>query len=203
MVTNSSSTSTRSSLIQRVRRPEDQEAWGEFATNYGSVILRWCRNWQLQEADSHDLTQEILVRVWAKLPSFEYDAGQSFRAWLWTLSRHVFLDSARRKSFVTNLDQARVEDVLAKQADEIATNIDREFERELLQLACTEVRRVVAPRDWDVFTSSTFNNIKAKQLAHQYHLSVGAVYVVNQRIRRKIKDSMETLEASILKRENA
>ncbi len=203
MVSDSSSPSTRSSLIRRVRRPEDQEAWADFVTTYGSAILRWCRSWQLQDADAHDLTQVILVRVWDKLPSFEYDAGRSFRAWLWTLSHHVFLDSVRRNTFVTNVDQAHVEDLLDKQAREFATNMEREFERELLRLACNEVQRVVAQRDWDVFTSTTFKNIQAKQLAQQHHLTVGAVYVLNQRMRQKIKDSMATLEASMLKRETA
>lgn len=203
MVIDDSSSSTRSSLIRRVRLPEDREAWSEFVTIYGAAILRWCRGWHLQDADAHDLTQEILVRVWAKLPSFEYDAGGSFRAWLWTLSHHVFLDSVRRKASITNMDQECVEDMLAKQAHEFATNMEQEFELELLRLACKEVQLVVSQRDWDVFTSTVFNNIEAKYLAQQHQLSVGAVYVLNQRVRQKIRDSMANLEASIFKKETA
>src|SRR5262245_65908564 len=91
---------TRVTLLVRLRQdPTDQAAWDVFVERYGRHIYRWCRQWQLQDADAEDVTQDILVKLARKLRDFAYDPSRSFRGWLKTIAHHAwrdFVDSPRR-----------------------------------------------------------------------------------------------------------
>src|SRR3954453_3563224 len=84
---------TRITLLSRLRHaPSDQAGWDEFVERYGRHIYRWCRQWNLQDADAEDVTQDILVKLTQKLGAFEYDPSRSFRGWLKTVAHHAWRD---------------------------------------------------------------------------------------------------------------
>ena len=84
---------TSITLLGRLRQaPADQAAWSEFVERYGRKIYGWCRHWQLQEADAQDVTQDVLLKLAAKMRSFAYDRSGSFRGWLKTLTHHAWQD---------------------------------------------------------------------------------------------------------------
>src|SRR5436305_6706393 len=85
---------TRLSLLVRLTRagPADERAWREFVDYYAPVIYRWCTRRGLQETDAQDVTQQVLVKLAAKLPAFTYDPDRSFRGWLRTLTQHALAD---------------------------------------------------------------------------------------------------------------
>src|SRR5438093_13499716 len=85
--------STSASLLARLRHaPMDQAAWRQFVQRYGGQIYGWCRHWRLQEADALDVTQDVLLKLAAKMCSFSYDSSRSFRGWLRTLAHHAWRD---------------------------------------------------------------------------------------------------------------
>src|SRR5215216_2109392 len=84
---------TSATLLARLRQlPADEAAWGEFTERYARKIYGWCRGWKLQEADAHDVTQTVLLKLAEKMQSFVYDPTRSFRAWLKTVTRHAWSD---------------------------------------------------------------------------------------------------------------
>jgi RNA polymerase sigma-70 factor (ECF subfamily) len=46
---------TSSSLLDRLRRPADAEAWARFVELYTPLLYRWARRLGLQDADAADL----------------------------------------------------------------------------------------------------------------------------------------------------
>jgi hypothetical protein len=77
---------TSVTLLGRLRRdPKDQAAWNDFVARYGPRILQWCRGWNLQESDSQDVAQEVLLKLNGLMARFVYDPSGSFRGWLKTL----------------------------------------------------------------------------------------------------------------------
>ena len=50
---------TRYSLIVKLRDPADAGAWREFVTLYQPLVYRLARRQGLQDADAHDLCQEV------------------------------------------------------------------------------------------------------------------------------------------------
>ena len=100
---------TSATLLDRVGlSPKDQVAWARFVGLYGTRIRGWCRRWGLQEADSEDVTQDVLLRLAQKLGSFNYDPSRSFRGWLRTMTQHAladFLADRRRQCAGSGDDQ--------------------------------------------------------------------------------------------------
>src|SRR5262245_26472535 len=62
-------TQARISLLARLAQPGpvDQTAWREFVEHYGPMIFKWCRRWNLQEADARDVTQQVLLKLALKM----------------------------------------------------------------------------------------------------------------------------------------
>jgi DNA-directed RNA polymerase specialized sigma24 family protein len=80
---------TSVTLLGRLRHDvADPEAWAEFVNRYGPLIYQWCRHWKLQEANA----QIVLAKLAAKLPTFQHDPNQSFRAYVKTLARYAWCD---------------------------------------------------------------------------------------------------------------
>ena len=63
MADDSSSPTTRVSLLVRLRDPADGEAWQTFVDVYAPLVYSYCRRKGLQEADASDVTQEVLTQV--------------------------------------------------------------------------------------------------------------------------------------------
>ena len=88
--------STSLTLLDRLRR-RDPEGWRRYVRLYGPLIYRWCRRGRLRPEDAADVTQEVFRAVAARIDDFRRDRpGDSFRGWLWTITRHKIGDHLRR-----------------------------------------------------------------------------------------------------------
>src|SRR5262252_3336503 len=106
--------STRSTLLARLRHePANQAAWREFVEHYEQHIYRWCRQWQLQDADAEDVTQNILVKLIQKMRTFAYDPSRSFRGWLKTVAYRAWKDfEVSRRHARSTGDDSQVEELM-------------------------------------------------------------------------------------------
>ena len=59
-------------------------------------VRRFARAFARTDADADDLAQEALVKVYKSLRSFRFQA--SFKTWLYSVVRHVFIDNTRSRS---------------------------------------------------------------------------------------------------------
>src|SRR5438876_4447688 len=88
--------STPVSLLERLRRPAEPEAWGRFVHLYTPLLYYWSRRAGLQPSDAADLVQDVLTTLVQKLPEFRYDEHKSFRAWLRTVTLNKWRDRRKR-----------------------------------------------------------------------------------------------------------
>ena len=88
--------STHSSLLERLRRPTDEEAWDQFVRLYAPLLFHSAHEVGLQGPDAADLVQDVLVVLVRKLPDFQYDPRKSFRAWLRTVTLNKWRERLRR-----------------------------------------------------------------------------------------------------------
>jgi RNA polymerase sigma-70 factor (ECF subfamily) len=65
-------------LLERLRRPNDQEAWTRFVRLYTPLLFYWGRRCGLQAQDAADLTQDVFTTLYQRLPEFRYDEHRSF-----------------------------------------------------------------------------------------------------------------------------
>jgi RNA polymerase sigma-70 factor (ECF subfamily) len=66
----------------------------ELAKEYGSVIFTYARYSLRQREDAEDVTQEVLVRLWANRDAIE---PARMRGWVMQVARNLVIDTARRR----------------------------------------------------------------------------------------------------------
>src|SRR5688572_13093562 len=88
--------STSRSLIRRAAA-NDPLAWQRLSQVYGPLVYQWCRHCNLQPDDAADVVQEVFRSLARSLGTFRREQpGDSFRAWLWTITRNKLRDHHRR-----------------------------------------------------------------------------------------------------------
>ncbi len=89
--------STHVTLLVRLRENGDAAAWRMFVDLYTPLVYRYCRNRNLQDADSRDVTQQVLVIVHRTIGKFEYNRERGrFRNWLGAVTAHEISRHQRR-----------------------------------------------------------------------------------------------------------
>jgi RNA polymerase sigma-70 factor (ECF subfamily) len=189
---------TRVSLLGRLRRdPTNQAVWAEFVEHYGGKIYRWCRRWNLQEADAQDVTQNVLLRLAEKMRDFQYDASRSFRAWLKTLTHHAWSDfiEARQRPGLGSGD-SRVGTLLhsLEAREELLKQLEEEFDHELLQEAIGRVRLRVAPQTWEAFRLTALEGLSGAEAAERIPMQVAQVFVAKRRVQKMLREEIAKLE---------
>jgi RNA polymerase sigma-70 factor (ECF subfamily) len=192
--------STRATLLARLRHdPMNQGAWDEFVEHYGRHIYRWCRQWQLQDADAEDVTQEILLKLAEKLRTFAYDPSRSFRGWLKTITHHAwrdFVDQRGRRARGAGGDHEAQELLHTLEArEDLVQKLEEAFDHELLEAAKVQVRLRVAPHTWEAFRLLALEGRPAAEVAALVHMQVAMVYVAKSKVQKMLQEEIRKLEA--------
>jgi RNA polymerase sigma-70 factor (ECF subfamily) len=192
---------TRVTLLTQLRQePLDQAGWDEFVDRYGPHIYRWCRRWNLQDADAEDVTQNVLVKLAQKLPTFAYDPSRSFRAWLKTVVHHAWRDfEASRRPARPAADDSQVQDLMLtlEAREDLAKKLEDAFDLELLETAKTRVRRRVAPHTWEAFCLLALEGLPVAEVAARVRLQVAMVYVAKSKVQRMLQEEIGKLEMGL------
>src|SRR5262249_48843013 len=187
---------TSATLLARLRDPAvDPQAWAEFVRRYGPLVYRWCRHWELQEADAQDVTQDVLARLAVRMRKFAYDPALSFRGWLRTLTKNAWHDCmADRRRTVGGVAQggSEVTELIqtAEARDDLAHRLEQGFDLELLKEAERRVRQRVAPRTWEAYRLSTAEGLSGAEVAARLGVKVTAVFVSKSNVVKQPRDQV-------------
>jgi RNA polymerase sigma factor (sigma-70 family) len=189
---------TSATLLGRLRHDvSDQKAWAEFVEKYGPLIYCWCRHWKLQEADAQDVAQNVLVKLAAKLRTFEYDPNQSFRAYVKTLARYAWCDvlASRQDPGAGSGDSVMLELLDTVEArEDLESRLAEAFDREVLDQAIARVRLRVEPRTWEAFRLTTAEGLTGLEAAARTGMEVAAVYKAKSKVQKMLKDETHRLQ---------
>jgi RNA polymerase sigma-70 factor (ECF subfamily) len=190
---------THATLLGRLRQdPTDQTAWDVFVERYGRHIYRWCRQWNLQDADAEDVTQNILMRLTQKMRAFAYDPSRSFRGWLKTVAHHAWRDfeDSRRRPGGAPAD-SRVGELMQtlEAREDLIRHLQEAFDHELLEAAQVRVRLRVAPHTWEAFRLVALEGRPAAEVAATVGMQVAMVYVAKSKVQRMLQEEIRKLEA--------
>jgi RNA polymerase sigma-70 factor (ECF subfamily) len=79
----------------------DQQAWQHLVVSQHRRIYAICYRFTGSPSDAEDLTQEVFLKLYRNLASFDAHKG-SFQTWITTLARNLLVDHFRR----TRLERA-------------------------------------------------------------------------------------------------
>ncbi len=175
----------------------DPEAWSRFVLVYGPQVVRWCRNYGLQEADAHDVAQDVLLQFSKQIGRFEYDPSKSFRGWLRTLvhaSWYAWVN--RKRDWHTGTGDVKAQSLLEElpARENLVARLEEEYDRELLELAIEHVRNRVEAHTWETFRLLALDNVSGKEVAEKLALKLNTVYAIRNKVQRMIREEMARLD---------
>jgi RNA polymerase sigma-70 factor (ECF subfamily) len=190
---------TRASLLVRLYRSgaAGEGAWQEFVDRYGRLIYKWCRYWQLQDADAEEVTQLVLVQLLCKMRGFVYDPSRSFRAWLKTVTHNVWRNLAvsRKCLPVGGRDSEEWEQLLTIAArEDLNRRLEQQYDHELLDEAMVRVRLRVAPHNWEAFRLTALDGEPPQDVARRLTMKVAHVYAARSSVQRLLREEVQELE---------
>jgi RNA polymerase sigma-70 factor (ECF subfamily) len=200
-MTKSESSSTDVSLIMRLgRNPSDQAAWEAFVDRYGPKIYAWGLACRLQDADAQDVTQAVLTKMAVRMRRFAYDPSKSFRAWLRALVQNACRDCLADRRHIIGAGGAggpdEVEAILNRPAnDDLARQLEEEYDLEMLEEAERRVRKRVAPHTWEAYRLTAIEGLSGAEAAARLGMKVAAVYVSRSNVTKQLKCEIQALEA--------
>ena len=120
----------------------DATAWEELVRQQNRRIYNICYRFTGSSTDAEDLTQEVFIRLYRTMSSYEPDRG-SFNTWLSTLTRNMLVDHFRRTRQERMTDSIDAAPVADEDAPTLAERIEDEAPSPQTQLASKETQRMV------------------------------------------------------------
>ena len=191
---------TRPTLLFRIRDAQDQEAWERFIDLYAPLVYGYLRKRGLQDADSADLTQDVLRQVAAAAKSLEYDAKRgTFRGWLFRVVQNRLTDHWRKEGIRehgagdTNAQQ-QLNELPQPGGLDPSAEWDADYERQLFHYAANIVKQDFTPATWQAFWLTSVEGQPGKDVAEKLGLSVAAVYLAKGRVMTRLKNQVKLLD---------
>jgi RNA polymerase sigma-70 factor (ECF subfamily) len=180
------------SLLERVRSPGEQLAWGRFVEMYTPLLYYWSCRMGLQESDAADLVQEVFAILVVKLPEFVYDRKKSFRGWLRTILYNKWRDKQRRIAAEPPMQGGSG---LADQPGppEPATFWEIEYRQQLVGRALELMQSEFQPTTWRACWEVVVSGRPVAEVARELGITVDSVYAAKSRVLRRLRKELEGL----------
>ena len=189
---------TRVSLLIRLRDPSDQEAWAEFVEIYRPVIWRLARAKGLQDADAHDLLQQVLLNVSRSVDQWQPDGERArFRTWLKRVAENAVWNALSRRRPDRGSGDSAIQAMLALQPDvsDADTALLRlEHRREVFRWAARQIRPEFQPSTWDAFWLTAVEDWDVERVAGHLGKNAGAIYAARSRVMRRLQQKVADYE---------
>jgi RNA polymerase sigma-70 factor (ECF subfamily) len=183
---------TSLTLLARVKG-RDPQAWQRLLHLYGPLVFHWCRRWRLSPEDAADVSQDVFQALSTHIEGFQRDgAGQTFRGWLWTISRNKMLDHfrrAQRQPYAAGGSAAQlmlqsVPEQLPQDDEEEASSTD------LVHRALDLLRNEFEERTWQMFWRSTVAGQAPRDIGADMGVSADAVRMAKSRVLRRLRQEL-------------
>jgi RNA polymerase sigma factor (sigma-70 family) len=189
---------TRSSLLSRLKRWDDQEGWRDFFDTYWKFLYCVAVKAGLSDADARDVVQETVVAVAKALREGRFKAtqGSSFKAWLQLIVRRRVASHLRKGRLpVAENDDSdddtsqtpTVERVPAPEAEVVNELWEEEWARNLADAAIERVKRRVTAKQFQMFDLYVLKEWPVRKVAKTLRANVAQVYLAKHRLTALIK----------------
>lgn len=190
-------TRTTTQLIQDLRDPANAEAWSGFDARYRPILHGFARRLGFSSDEASEIAQQALVEFVRCYREGRYRREDGrLSSWLIGIARHVAASARRPRG------AARVggDSALVDLADEAALTRtwEEERERSILEQAIAILRTTsrADPETLRAFELFALRAVPATEVASQCGMSVDAVYVVKNRMTRRLREIVAELTAA-------
>jgi RNA polymerase sigma-70 factor (ECF subfamily) len=184
-------TETSASLLDRVRRQSDGDAWKRLAAVYSPLIRGWMRrDLRLSDHDAEDVLQEVLTVVARRVVEFDRQRTGSFRAWLKSITVNCVRNFARTHQNDAGTGDSRVLELL-HQIEDPAADLSRRWDREhdecVMKQLLDDVRQHFTDTTWLAFQRLALENAPAESVAAELGVTTNALFIARSRVMARLR----------------
>ena len=180
------------SLLERLQRPGEPEAWTRFVELYTPLLYHWARRLGLQQSDAADLVQDVFAVLVRRLPEFRYQTGKRFRGWLWTVLVNKWRKSQRRQAATRRAtDRPNLNGL--PDSEEAAGFEETEYRQYLVGRALRLMQAEFQPVTWKACWEYVVAGRPAAEVAAELGVSVNAVHLAKSRVLRRLRQELAGL----------
>lgn len=200
---------TRWTLVARMKNPEDQETWAEFAELYRGLIFGVARKAGLREEEAKDVVQETMASVAKNIGGFEANPERgSFRAWLMQMARWRIMDQVSKRMPIwpgsgaggssPDATAAARTDTINRVLDPKEVDLERlcdeEWREQLFKAALKKVQADVNAEHYQIFHLLEIEHKPIGEVGKMVGRSRAQIYLIKHRVLTALKKSVKRLE---------
>ena len=189
---------TSASLLDRIRRQNDDAGWQRLVTLYLPLIHGWMRrDICLDENDADDIAQEVLAVVVRRIGEFERQRTGSFRAWLKAITINCLRQTLRhRQNHAVGSGDSRVLQLLQELEDpdgQISSLWNREHDEFVMRPLLQSIKDEFAMSTWQAFERFAVQGRPANAVAAELGMTANAVFIAKSRVMTRLRQEAEGL----------
>lgn len=168
----------------------DREAFREIVRHYELSVRGYLGSQLHHQDDVDDLAQEVFIAAFKNLGSFR--RGEDFHAWLRGIARNKMKTYFRGRS--------RRDNAMDRFRNEIAALLDPELEDLAAELRDEQIEKLLScirdlPEKMRKIVHGGLDKRRGAELAAELGMNVGALYTMNHRANKLLRECMEKVEA--------
>jgi len=159
----------------------DSGAWNEIVSQYHRRIFNICYRFTGSAHDAEDLTQEVFIKVYRTLDTYEVERG-SFMTWATTITRNLLVDHFRRSKqdrVTDSIDSvpAEAEDAptLGDRLADPGLSPDQRLQRRETQEMVQRAIQKLSPELREAVILRDLQDMDYKEIAQALHIPEGTV----------------------------
>ncbi|HXV76374.1 MAG TPA: sigma-70 family RNA polymerase sigma factor [Candidatus Polarisedimenticolaceae bacterium] len=175
-------------LLERCRRGDDL-AWETLVRRYQSRVYAVAYHYVREADEARDVAQEIFVRVYQKLDSFDHSSN--FLAWLMRLARNACIDRLRRRAARPPASDLPIGESIEVESTEPdpEEHARRESERRLLHRALAGMSEA----NREMILLREIQGLKLEEIASMLGLPLGTVKSRSSRARIELASRVRAI----------
>jgi RNA polymerase sigma factor (sigma-70 family) len=193
---------TRQTLLAKIKDNHDEQSWEDFTFYYQQFIYNIVRRMKMGHHDAEDLVQTIMLKLWNKMPEFEYKPGKgAFRGWLCRITQNETKNYLRKKN--KHFDKNNEENNRSIPSSQYATKLPeieeisrKEWQVYVTNLAWTNIKSAFNQNVQDAFVL-IYSDKSTKEVAEELNLETNTVNVYKQRVRKRMVQEIKRLRREL------
>ena len=156
---------------------------------YKNNIFNYALYMMKNRMDADDITQEIFIKIWKNIGSFNYKSAKS---WIMKSTHNLCIDYLRRRQ----VNEKRQVDIDSKYVNEISgagtlTDTEVKYKRELLKDKIKTGIEKLPDNLKSVFVLYELQGFKYQEISETLSMPVNSVKVYLMRARHKLQDELK------------
>ena len=193
---------TRVTLLAKLKKTENDQAWLEFEGIYRGFILSLIMRMGISAEDAEDISQAVLTKVWQKIEDFEYNQNKGkFHNWLAAMTRNTVKDFFRsRKNFITGRDSVEYQEQYLEIEEHVLPAMEtlarEEWVLHITNLAWDNIKNSIYETKREVFKLVS-REVPTREIAEKLGISEASVRVYKAEVFEKMREEITRLNREL------